>query len=122
MSDIKESIRKLAETLDNGFENTWARVFGIILAIGIAVPLFIALVIALSLWSAWGVVTLWGWYAVPLGAPIIGYWHAAGISLLLHMLKPQLNIKSEGTSLIGAIVRPPVYVFFGYIFKVLGGF
>lgn len=29
---------------------------------------------------------LWRWFAVPLGAPAIGFWHAIGIAILASML------------------------------------
>jgi hypothetical protein len=123
MSDIKDSIRKIAEILDNGFENTWARVLGIIIAISVAVPLFIGIAALTSLWAAWGIVTIWGWYAVPIfGLPMIGYWQAAGLSLLAFSIKPQLNLKSDSSAWVGALLRPPVYVFFAWLFKYFGGF
>lgn len=46
-------------------------------------------VISLASWALnlfWGgfvAATLWGWFAVPLGAPSISFWHAAGLGALL---------------------------------------
>lgn len=43
----------------------------------------------LAIWSInvfWGgfvAATLWGWFVVPLGAPAISFWHAAGLGALV---------------------------------------
>lgn len=47
----------------------------------------IALIPALLLGNSYSIVSLWRWFAVPLGAPAIGMAHAFGIGLLLEALK-----------------------------------
>lgn len=34
------------------------------------------------------VVTLWRWFVVPLGAPSVSFWHAAGLAALVNYLIP----------------------------------
>lgn len=61
------------------------------LAIGygaLLVPLMPALAVLLALWRTIFIVPLWSWYAVPLGAPTISYTQAAGVCLLLAVLRP----------------------------------
>jgi hypothetical protein len=35
---------------------------------------------------AWSYATLWAWFVVPLGMPVIGWAHASGLSLLVHLV------------------------------------
>ena len=40
-----------------------------------------------ALWvDAWATAGLWNWFAVPIGAPVIGKAHAAGLSMLVALL------------------------------------
>jgi hypothetical protein len=39
----------------------------------------IALGVAAGCWYVYVAWTIWFWFAVPLGAPAIGYWHAFGL-------------------------------------------
>ena len=51
-------------------------------------------------WGGFVAATLWGWFAVPLGAPSITFWHAAGLGALLSVFlgsrgMPPVPDKSE---------------------------
>jgi len=41
------------------------------------------LALARSLYDAWVLLMLWGWFIVPLGAPRINFWHAYGIDVFV---------------------------------------
>lgn len=42
--------------------------------------------VPLSLWRGFVLAKLWGWYIVPLGAPLIGWVHAVGLSVFFGLL------------------------------------
>lgn len=83
----------------------------------ILVPAVIALMIVLDALALW---MLWGWFATPLGAPIITLAHAAGIALLAAALRP-LRSRKEGpqdTELwIGIFAKPALLILLGWIVK-----
>jgi len=46
------------------------------------------LVMALGIpFQAYVTSTIWGWFMVPLGVPAIGLWHAAGLGILVHVIR-----------------------------------
>lgn len=63
----------------------------IILALVVLVPAAIAL-------NGWVFTVLWAWFVVPMGAPVLGVWHALGIGLVVHMPLRGLAAKSDITS------------------------
>jgi hypothetical protein len=50
---------------------------------GTEVLLAVALVPIQTLWSGWVGMHLWGWFAVPLGAPVVTVMQAVGLGLVL---------------------------------------
>jgi hypothetical protein len=74
--------------------------------------------------------TLWGWFAVPLGARPLLLWHACGVSLLAGYLTFQMDTAKELRSedaqhnvrvLWTAWLTPPAVLAFGALFVWLGG-
>lgn len=66
----------------------------------LAVPtiLVLALIIAVpfALFNAWIALTLYNWFALPLGAPELNIWHAWGLMLLAsRFTSSSLNSKTE---------------------------
>lgn len=53
----------------------------VLVALGGALA-FLLLLLWAAFWSGLTVSVLWGWFLVPLGLPIIGLWHAYGLSLI----------------------------------------
>ena len=70
--------------------------------------------------------TLWSWFAVPLGAPDIGYAHAYGLALLISLLTYQPDSADGGNSAltvtIAALVRSAVTLAFAWVAFQLTGF
>lgn len=63
---------------------------------GTIIALF-ALLIAASLADAWVFVRVWRWFAMPLGAPALGYWASFGLLLLVRFARPQeAHVEREG--------------------------
>jgi len=84
------------------------------------VPGFLLLWIGFSLWAAWAVITLWAWFAVPIfGLPMLGYWQAVGLGLLLSALRPHNNVTNEKSwnAWARGIVGPPLLVLFCWLSK-----
>lgn len=46
--------------------------------------------------NGWALMTLWGWFVVPLGPPAVGLWHALGLSLLCQMLTARRPAPKRG--------------------------
>lgn len=55
-------------------------------------------------WGGFVASTLWGWFAVPLGAPGINIWHAAGLGALLSVFLGSRGIPVVEKSDAGATV------------------
>lgn len=47
--------------------------------------------------EAFIVQTMWGWFVVPLGVPALGFWHAAGFSVLWTYLSPKYSIYHDAS-------------------------
>lgn len=87
----------------------------------------IGLIIGAVLIRAWALVTLWGWFVVPVfaGAPVITMPVAIGISLIVGMFTQHLQdkvadpkkSKSEAItdSIARAVLSPVITVVFGWI-------
>lgn len=57
--------------------------------------LLIVLALPLAAWYGFVVAKVWGWFAVPLGAPRIGVWTAAGLYTLARLLTFDSSIHRE---------------------------
>ena len=88
--------------------------------------LYILLLPALVLWRAFATRVLWGWFAVPLGAPHLGLATVYGLTLLVGMFQSwsaqETDELTEGQKatrvknmLYYAIAIPAVSLLFGYI-------
>lgn len=88
---------------------------------GVMVATCLALAAIFSLWWGWVFATLWGWFAVPLGGPPIGVFHAIGLSAILLLLRTE---KPDNSSLtwgwirrltVSAISRPATAITIGAV-------
>lgn len=77
-------------------------------------------VLALPLLTAWAgfvISVLWGWFVVPLGAPAVGVWHAAGLCTLVCLMRPA--IPPEDTPMLEVlaygVIIPAVALAIGYL-------
>lgn len=89
--------------------------FGLIVAGVLGVVVLIAL---LTLFSAFTVSTLWGWFIVPLGVKGLGLAHAYGVSLMASVLMSTRGVNNGGkTKEIAAtgIMLNIIALLFGYI-------
>lgn len=83
--------------------------------------IFVLILVMLS--SAFVSSTLWGWFLVPLGVPMIGIAHAYGLGVFTTFLTGtaglSLNMKDSGKEFgeksIAALLLPWVALLFGYI-------
>lgn len=74
---------------------------------------------------AWALMTLWGWFVVPLGAPAVTLWHMAGVSLLLSAMlwryrkDADLTAEQAVEAVIASALYPPLVVGLAYIIHAL---
>lgn len=106
----------------------------VLLAGGFLIAFFstIISVVLIPLWilNGWVFMTLWGWFAVPLGAPSITLAHGLGIACLVHFLvhtskAPEPKINDEYVTkptttqqvvfIIGCYLKPLFALLVGWI-------
>lgn len=72
--------------------------------VGLVVALAIfAIAIPIGMAQAYVLMSLWGWFVVPLGVAALGFWHAFGLSILIHFVQKQ-NYVSDEESVLGKVV------------------
>lgn len=111
-----------SETLDAYVERhmkRWAEV-----AVAAGAILYILSVPFLMWWDGYVLVALWRWFAVPLGAPIFGIWHAVGlIAIWNHLRASAWDMKRENPTswerLAHALIAPAAALLVGYLVKTL---
>jgi hypothetical protein len=54
--------------------------------LGLYALVSVLVALPLAAWKGWVLVKLWAWFVLPLGAPMINMWHAAGLAMLLSWL------------------------------------
>ena len=84
-----------------------------------------AFVLPFAAWFGFVVKTIWGWFVVPLHAPAIGVWEAAGLYLLIRLLTMDLTLPRDDdktpaerflTSVVFGIVVPATALGFAAIY------
>ena len=80
--------------------------------------------LAALLWSAVVAARLWAWFAVPVGAPHVGFIQMVGLILLLAAVQPRfyryrVKVNWRGT-IIDAIVTPLMLLGLGYLIRLAG--
>jgi hypothetical protein len=88
-----------------GLGKTAIGLIGIAFAIGVA--------LAIGAWYGLAFSVIWGWFAVPLGAPGIGVVQAMGLSLLYGCLS--LKKKSVDIDWFSSLIHPAIALFVGWI-------
>jgi hypothetical protein len=90
-------------------------------------------------WMLWGYcfTTLWAWYALPLGAPALTIWQAAGLSVTLSLLRDYaVKVKTQAqkdaeeaetsfelaTRGFSTMLAPLGVLLIGWVISLLGGF
>lgn len=86
-----------------------------LLTVGVLIPL-------LLLWQGFAVSILWDWYVTPFGIDGISVSLAAGLCLLLGLMRMRANRKHDSNAdrfkaMAAHIILPPVAVFMGWIIK-----
>jgi len=86
----------------------------------VAVGAFIIMIIPLTvlsilglLWRTWWLYPAWAWFMVPLGLPVITFWHCAGLLLLVNILTMHFDHhkderKVDWYSYLGLFIQPMV--------------
>lgn len=72
-------------------------------------------------WRGYALMVVWGWFAVPLGAPALALWQAMGVSLLAAFLTYE-NPKSDGgfwARIATAVLAPAFLLLFGWLTLVI---
>jgi hypothetical protein len=64
----------------------------------------LVLLLPLTLFSGWVAKCLWLWFVVPLGAPELGLWHAAGLYLMARVVVLTGSTSSKNHPLHDALV------------------
>lgn len=78
-------------------------------------------VAAIGAWTAFVVYKLYGWFVVPLGAPVINWWHAWGLMLILNVLTlkptdvPSKGWKDSVAKLIGKVLGMATVLLIGWL-------
>jgi hypothetical protein len=87
-------------------------VIGYLLLAALIVP-------AITLYVGWALSTLWAWFCVPLGLPALGVAHAAGMLLVLGMLRVRRHDdkKWAGHEIASYLLAPLIFVGIGYFLK-----
>lgn len=88
-----------------------------------------ALLLPAAAWYGFVVSRLWGWFVVPLGAPRIGVWFAAGLYTLARFVTQDTRAVTEeddrtlgqklGRAIAVVIIFPALTLLFGFIYHVL---
>lgn len=93
---------------------------GVFLVVAVTVGA-IALSVMAWFWRAWAIVTLWGWFAVPIfHFPAISYAQALAVTLLVHMMTYQYVPSKEKDWMMPLSIQflgPPLAVFIGWVLK-----
>lgn len=76
----------------------------------------------LFLWQGLAVSILWDWYVVPFGIPSVSVTLAAGLCLLLGVIRMRANRAHASNAdryeaMASHIILPPVAVFIGWVIK-----
>lgn len=80
-------------------------------------PVGVALGVGVHLIKAWTISLYWAWFAVPAGAPVLGYWTIVPLLLLLALLTWRQDEEASAEAKREAAKSPWVYVIsrhFGY--------
>lgn len=80
---------------------------GVALVFVLPIVLVGSVLIALpfGLWNAYVLSSLWAWFVVPLGLPVLGVWHTFGLIMMLNALKVSSDKKQENSKLSDAVAR-----------------
>jgi hypothetical protein len=76
------------------------------------------------LWSGFVLSVLWGWFAAPLGAPVLTVGQACGVRAIVGYLTftpPKENEETSSTAhtIVFAALAPALALFFGWLIKVV---
>jgi hypothetical protein len=82
-----------------------------------AILIFVAIIVPLSIWNGFVLEIMWGWFAVPLGAPDITVAHAIGIALLVQMFVSHTSKSDDKSSFLSTILTG---FFISLMYLVLG--
>jgi hypothetical protein len=85
---------------------------------------FLLLVLAAIVWDGFAMYKLWGWFAVPVGAPHLSLAHVIGLSLLAgifvgtNRLRPNKATKGDWKEAVAQLVLAPAFAIgLGYVIK-----
>jgi hypothetical protein len=86
--------------------------------------LVVTLLFSIPLCAYWGWIfsILWSYFVVPLGVPAIGSWHAAGLMLLVGLLKGSKPSETDpwkvlGYGILRVLVVGPLSLLFALLFR-----
>jgi hypothetical protein len=91
-----------------------------------SVLLAVLLAAAITLWEAFVLMVLWGWFIVPLGVKAVGMAHAIGLtliaSLLTHQAPSDLDDRDRiSKSMRWSIAGPAIALVVGWVARMAGG-
>lgn len=85
-------------------------VLAVLLIVGAVLPYY-----------GWALATLWQWYAVPLGAPYIGWAQFVGLALFLSVARQRTAVvrrnKATSQELVGFLCWPAIAVAIGFLMR-----
>jgi len=72
---------------------------------------FVLLLFPLILLQGWVFSVMWGWFVVPLGAPAVGAWHAAGLTSIWTLLTYKAKERNHTHSFLARVaVQACIYM------------
>jgi len=72
-----------------------SKFFAIVGLVVILTPLAVMFAILGMLWQAWWLYPAWAWYLVPLGLPVVSFWHFMALILLVRATTIQYTKDEE---------------------------
>ena len=93
----------------------------VMLAIPGVILAMLVVMIPFALFNAWVAKTLYDWFVLPLGAPVLSIWHMWGIALLVSRFLPSPEYKEDGDigKAIGKLIG---FVLAGFLALLIGYF
>lgn len=83
---------------------------------GVAIAITMVATFPYRVWQGFVASTLWGWFAVPYGAPAIGTVAFAGLAILAGLVTADQKDQANMTAaLVFAVLAPASALFFGWL-------
>lgn len=93
-----------------------------VIGYALMIPVAVLLSPLIALYHGWAAAIIWGWFAVPLGAPVITAVQCGGLLLVVNAMSlPKLRSAKGGEGVFWSetVFAPPLAICGAWIFKAL---